>query len=141
MIDFNYTLLIQFFNFLILLILLNIFLFKPVLKTINKREGTIGSAFERAKKLKEDVENLQKLYEEKAMELKRPIIQQKDSTITEAHNTSMRIIEKAREELSEELSRIKKEIERDQKKVYESLMMEVDKLSMEAAEKILKRSL
>ncbi|MCX7965137.1 MAG: ATP synthase F0 subunit B [Syntrophorhabdaceae bacterium] len=141
MIDFNYTLLLQFFNFLLLLILLNIFLFKPVLKTINKREGTIGSAFKKAKKLKEDVEGLQKQYEEKAIELKKPIIQHKDSIITEAHNTSMRIIEKAREELTEELTRIKKEIERDQKKVFESLMMEVDRLSMEAAEKIMKRSL
>ncbi|HOJ43995.1 MAG TPA: ATP synthase F0 subunit B [Syntrophorhabdaceae bacterium] len=141
MIDFNYTLLIQFVNFLILLILLNIFLFKPVLKTLNKREGTIGSAFEKAKKLKEDVENLQRQYEEKTIELKRPILQEKDLTITEAHNTSMRIIEKAREELSEELSRIKRQIQEDQKKVYESLMMEVDRLSSEAAEKILKRSI
>jgi len=141
MIDFNYTLLIQFVNFLILLILLNIFLFKPVLKTLNKREGVIGSAFEKAKRLKEDVENLQKQYEEKALELKRPIIQEKDSTITEAHNTSMRIIEKAREELSEELSRIKRQIQEDQKKVFEFLKMEVDRLSSEAAEKILKRSI
>lgn len=141
MIDFNYTLLIQFINFLILLILLNIFLFKPVLKTINKREGVIGSALEKAKKLREDVENLQKRYEERSVELKKPIIQERDLTITEAHNTSMKIIEKAREELTEELSRIKKDIERDQKKVYESLINEVDRLSSEAAEKILKRSL
>lgn len=141
MIDFNYTLLIQFINFLILLILLNIFLFKPVLKTLNKREGAIGSNFEKAKRLKEDVEKLQKQYEEKVLELKRPIIQEKDSTITEAHNTSMRIIEKAREELSEELSRIKRQIQEDQKKVFESLKMEVDRLSSEAAEKILKRSI
>lgn len=141
MIDFNYTLLIQFVNFLILLILLNIFLFKPVLKTINKRESVIGSAFEKAKKLREDIENLQKQYEERAIELKKPIIQERDITITEAHNASMRMIEKAREELTEELSRIKKEIESDQKKVYESLMKEVDRLSSEAAEKILKRSL
>ncbi|HPU30432.1 MAG TPA: ATP synthase F0 subunit B [Syntrophorhabdaceae bacterium] len=141
MIDFNYTLLIQFINFLILLILLNIFLFKPVLKILNKREDAIGSNFEKAKRLKEDVEKLQKQYEEKVLELKRPIIQEKDSTITEAHNTSMRIIEKAREELSEELSRIKRQIQEDQKKVFESLKMEVDRLSSEAAEKILKRSI
>ena len=48
MIDFNYTILIQFANFLVLLILLNFLLFKPVLKALSKREKTIGSFFEKA---------------------------------------------------------------------------------------------
>ncbi len=141
MIDFNYTLLIQFANLLILLILLNVFLFKPVLKVINKRDGAIGGTFSRIKSLKEDVENLEKQYDEKSMEQKRPLLQLKDSTIAEAHTTSMRIIEKAREELAEELTKMKADIEKEQKQVFDSLKMEVERLSSEAAEKIMKRSL
>ncbi|HOV89679.1 MAG TPA: ATP synthase F0 subunit B [Syntrophorhabdaceae bacterium] len=141
MIDFNYTLLIQFANLLILLILLNIFLFKPVLKVINKRGDAIDGTFSRIKSLKDDVENLEKQYDEKSMEQKRPLLQLKDSTIAEAHTTSMRIIEKAREELAEELTKMKADIEKEQRQVFDSLKMEVERLSSEAAEKIMKRSL
>lgn len=141
MIDFNYTLLIQFANLLILLILLNYFLFKPVLRIINKRDGTIGSLFKKVNTLKEDVENLEKRYDDTSREQKKPILQQKDSTIAEAHATSMRIIEKARAELTEELSRMKGEIEKERVKVFDSLKLEVERLSTEAAQKILKRSI
>ncbi|MCX8110603.1 MAG: ATP synthase F0 subunit B [Syntrophorhabdaceae bacterium] len=141
MIDFNYTLLIQFVNLLILLILLNIFLFKPVLRVINKREGAIGGTLDKVKSLKKDIENLERQYDEKSMEQKRPLLQLKDSTIAEAHNSSMRIIEKAREELAEELTRLKIEIEKEQRQVFDSLKMEVERLSSEAAEKIMKRSI
>jgi len=141
MIDFNYTLLIQFANLLILLILLNIFLFKPVLKVINKRDGAIGGTLDRVKTLKEDVKNLERQYSERSMEQKKPLLQLKDSTIAEAHTASMHIIEKTRGELAEELARMKADIEKDRKQVFDALKMEVERLSSEAAERIMKRSL
>jgi F0F1-type ATP synthase membrane subunit b/b' len=51
------------------------------------------------------------------------------------------VIEKARSELSEELAKIKSEIELEGRKVYDALKGDVGKLSMEAAQKILKRSI
>jgi len=141
MIDFNYTLLIQFVNFLILLILLNFLLFKPVLRAISKREGTINSLADRIQKAKEEMNVFEKEYEEKVREQKKPIIADKDSTIAEAHTVSMHIIEKARAELSGELERVKSEIEGESKKVFDSLKTDVKRLSTEVAQKILQRSL
>jgi len=141
MIDFNYTLLIQFFNFLILLILLNFLLFKPVLRAMGKREETINSLADRIQKAKEEMNVFEKEYEEKAREQKKPIIADKDSTIAEAHTVSMHIIEKARAELSGELERVKSEIEGESKKVFDSLKTDVKRLSTEVAQKILQRSL
>ncbi|MCX5802624.1 MAG: ATP synthase F0 subunit B [Proteobacteria bacterium] len=140
MIDFNYTLLIQFLNFLILLILLNFLLFKPVLKAINKRKKTIGSLFEKAQGIKEEADKLEKSYEEGAMERRRPILEGKDASLSDAHSTSMHIIEKARAELTEELSKVKGEVDRESRKVFDTLKMEVEKLSTGVAQKILKRS-
>ena len=141
MIDFNYTLFIQFANFLILLILLNIFLFKPVLNALNKRETTIGSLSGKSKNIKEELESLEKMYDEKMKERKKPILETKETMLGEAHTDSMHIIEKTRAELADELARSKSEIEQDSKNVYESLKMEVEKLSTDVAQKILKRSI
>jgi F-type H+-transporting ATPase subunit b len=141
MIDFNYTLLIQFLNFLILLILLNFLLFKPVLKAINKRKNTIGSLFEKVQGIKEEADKLEKLYDEGARGKRRPILEGKDASLSDAHSTSMHIIEKARAELTEELSKVKGEVNRESRKVFDTLKMEVERLSTEVAQKILKRSL
>ncbi|HNQ62526.1 MAG TPA: ATP synthase F0 subunit B [Syntrophorhabdaceae bacterium] len=140
MIDFNYTLFIQFANFLILLILLNIFLFKPVLKALNKRDGTIGSLFGKSSTIKEELGELEKSYEEKVKERKRPILESKDAMLSEAHTSSMKIIEKTRAELSDELARLRAEIEQESRKVYDSMESEVKRLSADVAQKILKRS-
>ncbi len=141
MISFDYTILIQFANFLILMILLNFLLFKPVLKAMNKREKTIGTLFEKAQSTKGDAQALEKSYEEKTKEKRKPIIEAKDATLAEARAASMHVIEKARADLADELSRLRGSIESDSKKVYETLKMDVEKLSAEVAQKILKRSL
>lgn len=141
MINFNYTILIQFFNFFILLILLNFILFKPVLKALKKRGSTIKQLADSAQTADTDVKTLGKLYEDMTKEKRKPILEGRDLAISEANVTSVRIIEKARAELSEELSRIRAEVGSESKKAFEALEGEVDKLSTEAAEKILRRSL
>lgn len=141
MIDFNYTILIQFANLLILLILLNIFLFKPVLKALSKRDTAISSLFGKSQDIREDLGNLERSYDEKIKERKRPILESKDALLNEARTNSMHIIENTRAELSDELTRSKAEIEQESRKVYDSLNMEVERLSTEVAQKILKRSL
>lgn len=141
MIDFNYTILIQFANFLILLILLNFLLFKPVLKAIGKREKTIGSLFEKAESTKEEAKMMEKSYEDSAKEKKKPILEAKDAILAEARTASMHIIEKARAGLADELSHLRSDIERDSKKVYDTLKVDVERLSHDAAQKILRRSL
>ncbi|MCX5818214.1 MAG: hypothetical protein NTX75_18540 [Proteobacteria bacterium] len=140
MVDFNYTILIQFANFLVLLFLLNILLFKPVLKAIGKRDVTISSLFGKSQDIREDLGNLERSYDEKIKERKRPILESKDALLNEARTNSMHIIEKTRVELSDELTRSKAEIEQESKKIYDSLNMEVERLSTEVAQKILKRS-
>jgi F-type H+-transporting ATPase subunit b len=135
------TIFYQFANFLILLILLNFLLFKPVIRALKKREGAIQSLAERVEKAKQDTKGFEKQYGEVTHEKKKPILESKDAALSEANTGATKIIEKARLELTEELSKIKGEIEREGKKVYETLRTDVDRLSGDVAEKILKRSL
>jgi F0F1-type ATP synthase membrane subunit b/b' len=72
---------------------------------------------------------------------KKPILESKNATISEANSGATKIVEKARLELFDELTRIKGEIEIEAKRIYETLRSDVGRLSEEVAEKILKRSL
>lgn len=141
MIEFNITLLIQFLNLLVLLFLLNFLLFKPVLKAIGKREKTLGSLFDKVDDTKQEAAKLEQAYVDGTTERKKPILDGKESVLMEARKTSMSLIETARAELSEELTKVKAEIERESKSISDALKGDVEKLSTEVAEKILKRSL
>jgi len=140
MIDFNYTIIIQFANLLILMILLNVFLFKPVLKAISKRDDSINSKIEKAKLARNQVSTFKTSYEDMIKEKKKPIMEARDSVLNEVHATTMKTIENARLELIDEISRIRAEIENDSKKVRTELKKDVERLSNEVAQKILKRS-
>lgn len=135
------TILYQFLNFIILLVFLHFFLFKPILGALKKREGAIQSLTDGVEKAKKDARDFEKQYDEVMQEKKKPIFEGKDTAISEANTGAVKTIEKARLELTEELAKIKNEIETEGKKVYETLRADVDRLSRDAAEKILRRSL
>ena len=135
------TIFYQFANFLIVLIFLNIFLFKPILGALKKRQQTIQSLVQGVEGTRKQTQDFEKQYEDVSNEKKRPILENKDATIAEANAGAVKIIEKTRSEMAQELARVKVEIESEGKKVYETLRTDVDRLSRSVAEKILQRSL
>ena len=139
MLEFNYTILIQFLNFLILLILLNFLLFKPVLNALRKRKASIQSLSERVSQTQDEAGNLARGYEEGMKDGKRPIFDQREAALREANAASMKVIEKARHELTEELTKVKETVRSEAKLTLQALKVEADKLSLEVAQKILKR--
>ncbi len=141
MLDFNYTILIQFLNFLVLLVLLNFLLFKPVLNALKKRQSTLQSMSEKAEYSKQEVDTLGKTYEESLKEKKQPIFAERESGLREAHSASMKVIEEARRELTEELAKVKGAVKAEAQKTLEALKTESNRLSSEIAQKILKRSM
>ncbi len=141
MIDFDKTILYQFIHFLILLFILNFLLFKPVLKALNKRRDTLKGLADGVEQAKEETVDLEKSYESTFVEKRKPIFGSKDAILSQANKEAVHVIEKARSELAEELAKIKSEIELEGKKAYDALKGDVGKLSTEAAQKILQRSI
>ncbi len=141
MLDFNYTLLIQFANFLILLIILNFMLFKPMLRALDRRQEAMTASSDKAKSIGDVTKQLETSYEETSREKRKPIAEARDAIIAEAQGKSMKAIEEARNELAGELTRIRSEIAKDSRQAFENLKQDVDRLSLEAAEKIVGRSL
>lgn len=139
MLDFNYTLLIQFLNFLILLVLLNFLLFKPVLRVLQKRKSAIQSLADSVRETQEKVEGLAKQYEDGMKEGRRPILAEREASLKEAGAVSMGLIEEARQELTEELAKVKETVRGEAERTLSALKAEADKLSVEIVKKIVKR--
>jgi len=139
LLDFNYTILIQFANFIILLILLNFFLFKPVLKGLNRRRMFIQSLEDKAQEETREAAEAEKGYEEAAKERRRPILDQREAALREAQAASMKTIEQARKELTAELDQIKERVKAEKDTALQQLSGEADRLSQDVVARILGR--
>ena len=139
MIEFNYTLFIQFFQFLILLILLNVLLFKPIVGSLKKRRTAIESLLGKAEDNRQEAEVLTKTYEEKLKVRKLPIMEQREAGLKEAHGASMKVIEEARRELAGELAKVKETVKREAGRTLDALLGESDRFAVEISQKITKR--
>ncbi|MEO0249605.1 MAG: hypothetical protein ABIN58_08730 [candidate division WOR-3 bacterium] len=139
MLDFNYTLLVQFLNILILLILLRIFLFKPVLNALARRRLFIQSLSQEIDDEKKQAAEFQRRYEEGVKERKRPIIEQREAAVREAHTASVKVVEVARDELTKELEALKGRVKDESAAALQRLAGEADRLSREITGKVLKR--
>jgi F-type H+-transporting ATPase subunit b len=141
MLDFDYTILVQFFNFLVLLVLLNFLLFKPILRAVQKRQSTIQSLAEKADGSREQVAGLGRAYEENLKEKKQPIIEEREAALRDAHASSMKVIEEARHELTRELAKIKDTVKSEAETTLQALKAEADRLAQDVTQKILKRGM
>jgi F-type H+-transporting ATPase subunit b len=139
LLDFNYTLLVQFANLLILLILLNFLLFKPVLRALNRRRMFMQSLSDKVQEENRQATEIGRTYEDKAKELKRPIMEQRETLVKEAQAGSMKVIEDARRDLTSELDKMKERVKAESDAALQRLTGETDRLSQEVVERVLKR--
>ena len=123
----NYTIFIQFLQFIVLLILFNFLLFRPVAKALQKRQGTIESLAAKAEGNRQEAEGSGKQYEERLKELKAPIQEERDGLLKQAHAASMSVIEEARQELAEELVKVKDTVRSEADKALEALKADSDR--------------
>ena len=97
--------------------------------------------FDGVEGIKKEAVSLEQAYDDGSKERKKPVLEGKEAALVEAHKSSMHLIETARAELADELAKVKSEVERESKSISDTLKGDVEKLSTEVAEKILKRSL
>jgi F-type H+-transporting ATPase subunit b len=140
MIKFDYTILIQFFQLLILLILLNALLFKPILSHLAKRASAIRSLAEAAIGSKDEAEGVLRTYEEGLKVKKLPILEEKDAALKVAHSASMKVIEEARRELAVELAKVRNTVRAESENTFSALIADSDRLATEIAGKIIRRA-
>jgi F-type H+-transporting ATPase subunit b len=127
--------------FVLVLLVLRKFAWKPLLKALNKREDTIKNALDNAEKLnkeaKELMEENKKNLDEAARQSMIIINEAKEIAKKEKDN----IISKANEESKKIIDRIKQEIENERESAMEQMRDQISDLVIKAAEKVINENL
>ncbi|NQV01583.1 MAG: F0F1 ATP synthase subunit B [Bacteroidia bacterium] len=127
--------------FLILMLILRKFAWKPILKALKDREASIHDALHAADRAKEDMKQLQFSNEELLHQAK----DDRDAILNDGRKVRDSIIEESKGKAKEEASRIiasaKESIENEKMAAMTDLKNQLAKLSLEIATKILEHEL
>jgi len=127
--------------FLILLLILRKFAWKPILKSLKDRETSIHDALHAADRAKEEMKQLQFSNEELLHQAK----DERDAILSDARKVCDVIIEESKEKAKEEAARIiasaKENIENEKMAAMTDLKNQLAELSLEIAAKVLQHEL
>ena len=141
MLKIDYSVFIQIANFLILLVLLNIILYKPIRRILKQRKDEMEGLELRASDLQAKAAKDSKTLEESISGARREGYKEKESLKAAALETEKRMYQEATAKAGDQLDRARKEAEQKLAEIRQGLMQQVGIFSRELAEKILGRSL
>jgi len=141
MVELNFTVWIQMINFIALIFILNFFLYKPVLKIVEKRNKKLEESDEEVKSLNETIENNMAKYEEKIRQARIEAAVERDKVQEEGSEEGKAIIGKVRDEISEKLGEFKGKLQDETDKARDVLRDQTRTIATEISEKVLGRGI
>jgi F-type H+-transporting ATPase subunit b len=135
------TLLVQMVNFLILIVLLQRFLYKPLTQFLATRADGIKRSLEEAKAAREAAAKAQQEYEARIAATRREAAALRESAVREVEEERQRLLKVSRDEAARLLTEAKAQIEQEVKRAKAELRAEVVGLSLGVAERLIGRSL
>lgn len=140
MIDINITLVWQLINFLVLLVALNIILFKPVRRIMRERQQEIGDAFTEAKSSQDRVQGLMERYNALLAEAKQKAAATYNGIYQQGLDAQRDLISAERAKASEMLDKARTEILTASTAARTDLRKEAERLSQDITSKLLGRA-
>ncbi len=141
MLDFNWTLILQFINFIVLLYLLNRILFKPLRAMLDKRRSTIDGGHARARELQADIDSKMQRYQEQLAAAKKSANEERSLLKKIAHEEEAKTLNAAHQKATEKLQQIKGRVAAESAAASNTLKKEAEGIAEQIATKILGRSL
>lgn len=141
MIELNLSFVIQLINFGILVLVLNVFLYKPIRKVLADRRQVIDSAREKTVTVDAEVQNKMDQYEARLHAAKAEAGARRAEALKLAQFEETAVLEKARKQASESLASIRVKVAKEAGEARELLKKQAEVLSGDICEKILGRSL
>lgn len=141
MVDINLTLFVQMANFLVLIVILNYLLYKPILAILDKRKMRLDESEGEIKRLNETVEKKAAEYEEKLRLAKQDALDKKSEILKEAADSAKAIIDERRNKIPAMLAEFQGKVGQEVEAARRILTDQSQRISAEIAEKVLGRSL
>lgn len=141
MIEINWTIGVQFINFVILLLALNFILFRPVRAILAERKALIDGGHARARELKEQIEEKMARYQEQLQQAKLQGAEEKNRLRTDAAKQEAAIIGSARDAATARIQAIKERVASEAAAAEVELKKQSTLLAGQVAAKVLGRGI
>lgn len=141
MISLDLAFVVQIVNFGLLVLILNIFLYKPIRALLAQRRQEIQSARERTIAVDEQVQAKVAEYEARLREAKAEVSAKRAESVKDAQVEEAALLGRARQEATASISAIRERVAKESADARVLLKKQVDALSNDICEKILGRGL
>lgn len=141
MIDLDWTLFAQIINFLLLVFLLNLVLFRPIRKAIRDRQARLLEQEAAASRLELESQGLSDEIKEKLAAARRYGAGQREALKQEGSQAEASLLEEVKHQVDLEWAQVEKKIKADMAKARESLKKQVKSFAQLLAAKVLGREL
>ncbi len=141
MINLDIAFVIQAINFGILLLVLNILLYRPIRKVLADRQGELAGAKEKVAEVDREVQEKIALYEARLKDVKVAASGDREVLKKEAQAEEAAVLDKARKEANDSLASIKNKVAKEAADARALLREQANALSLDICEKVLGRSL
>ena len=141
MIELNWTLGAQIINFLVLVYLLNLVLFRPIRKSLQERQARMQANEAAVAQLAEQSQGIAGEIQVNLAAARRDGLGQKEGLRQEGSQAEASLLEKVKQEVDAEWGRVEKKIKEDIGKARKSLKTQAQSFAQVMAAKILGREL
>uniref|UniRef100_A0A7C4EVC4 ATP synthase subunit b n=1 Tax=Desulfomonile tiedjei TaxID=2358 RepID=A0A7C4EVC4_9BACT len=139
-INVNVTLFVQIVNFLVLLIILNAILYKPIKAKIQERESKIKKDLDEALLLEKKVEDQERKHQEELARARQTAAQEKADLMADAKKVEADLLDQARARASAIVDEMRASIQSEASEVRKTLKEDMTPLAKSISEKILGRA-
>jgi len=140
-ISLDYTLWIQIVNFLFLIFILNVLLYKPVMGIIEKRKEQVEGSEREIRELNLTIEQKEARYEEKLRLAKNDALEKKKEIVQEGAQVAKGILDGARSEIPRIVEQFEGKIAKEVSEARRVLHEQSENIAKEIAEKVMGRSI
>jgi len=141
MVSLDYTLFIQILNFLALIFILNVLLYKPILKMLDSRRERIAKADEEVKGLNDLIEKKLAEYENQIQAAKLEAMDKRNEIVQQGTAAAQEIIDAAKNEIAGMMDNFQARLAGEIDAARKVLNSQTKQISREIAEKVLGRSI
>jgi F-type H+-transporting ATPase subunit b len=128
-------------TFILLLLILKKFAWKPILSALDQRESAIKESLERAEKVQEDANKVLEDNKAKLAEAEQESKRMIDQSREYAEKLKEQLIAESKEQAKKIVDDAKQEIEIEKEAAFNSLKAQIVDIAVKAAEKILKENI
>lgn len=141
MIELDWTLFVQIVNFLVLVYLLNLVLFRPIRKTLRDRQARLRAFEADLASLADSRQGLLGEVDAKLTEARREALGLRERLRQEGSQAEASLMEQVKREVEEEWTRVEAKIKADVEQARQALKAQAQEFALALASKILGRTL